>query len=150
SIAASTQSIFERLCTALDLRPLLADDRFATNQARVRNYKELDEIVGAALGKLTLVELSETFARHEVGFSPIYDIADVFDDPQFKARRAIVFVPDSELGTVRMQGVVPRFSETPGEVRRVGPTLGEHNEEIYGGLGLTAAEIAGLKARKVI
>jgi crotonobetainyl-CoA:carnitine CoA-transferase CaiB-like acyl-CoA transferase len=150
SIAASTQSIFERLCTALDLRPLLHDDRFATNPARVRSYQVLDEIVGAAIGKLTLAELGETLARHEVGFSPIYDIADVFADPQLRARQAIVEVPDSELGTVRMQGVVPRFSETPGAVRRAGPTLGEHNDEVYGGLGLTAAQIAGLKARKVI
>jgi len=150
SIAASTQSIFVRLCAALDLEPLLEDERFATNPARVKNYKVLDEIVGAALGKLTLAELRETFARHEVGFSPIYDIADVFDDPQFKARNAIVSVPDSELGSVRMQGVVPRFSETPGAVRHAGPAMGEHNDEVYGGLGLTAAQIAGLKTRKVI
>jgi crotonobetainyl-CoA:carnitine CoA-transferase CaiB-like acyl-CoA transferase len=150
SIAASTQSIFVRLCAALGLEPLLQDERFATNPARVKNYEALDEIVGVALGKLTLAELRETFAKHEVGFSPIYDIADVFDDPQFKARQAIVEVPDTELGSVRMQGVVPRFSETPGAVRRAGPTIGEHNREVYEGLGLSAAEIAGLKARKVI
>ncbi len=150
SIAASTQSIFDRLCTALDRRDLLADERFATNPARVKNYLLLDEIVGAAIGKLTLAELRETLTKHEVGFSPIYDIADVFDDPQFKARQAIVAVPDGELGSVRMQGVVPRFSETPGAVRRAGPAMGEHNDEVYGGLGLTATEIAGLKARKVI
>jgi crotonobetainyl-CoA:carnitine CoA-transferase CaiB-like acyl-CoA transferase len=150
SIAASTQSIFERLCSALDLRDVLQDERFATNPARVRHYKVLDEIVGGAIARLTLAELGETLTRHEVGFSPIYDIADVFADPQFAARQAIVAVPDSELGAVRMQGVVPRFSETPGAVRRAGPTLGEHNDEIYGGLGLTAAQIAGLKARKVI
>ncbi|HTR86598.1 MAG TPA: CoA transferase [Reyranella sp.] len=150
SIAASTQSIFVRLCAALGLEPLLQDERFATNPARVKNYKALDEIVGAALGKLTLAELRETFAKHEVGFSPIYDIADVFDDPQFKARQAIVEVPDTELGRVRMQGVVPRFSETPGAVRRAGPAIGEHNREVYEGLGLSAAEIAGLRGRKVI
>ena len=150
SIAASTQSIFERLCAALGLEHLLKDERFATNPARVKNYQVLDEIVGAALAKLTLAELRERFAKHEVGFSPIYDIADVFDDPQFKARQAIVRVPDSELGSVRMQGVVPRFSETPGAVRRAGPTLGEHNDEVYGGLGLTATQIAALKARRVI
>ncbi|MBS0540205.1 MAG: CoA transferase, partial [Proteobacteria bacterium] len=79
----------------------------------VRNYLLLDEIVGAAIGRLTLAQLRETLTRHEVGFSPIYDIADVFDDPQFNARQAIVSVPDSELG-------------------------------------LTAAQIAGLRARKVI
>jgi crotonobetainyl-CoA:carnitine CoA-transferase CaiB-like acyl-CoA transferase len=150
SIAASTQSIFVRLCAALDLKHLLADPRFALNPARVKNYLELDEIVGAAIGKLTLAELRETLTRHEVGFSPIYDIADVFADPQFAAREAIVRVPDGELGSVRMQGVVPRFSETPGAVRHAGPAMGQHNEEVYGGLGLSAAEIAALKARKVI
>ena len=150
SIAASTQSIFVRLCAALDLKHLLEDPRFALNPARVKNYQELDEIVGGAIGKLTLAELRETFTRHEVGFSPIYDIADVFADPQFAARQAIVSVPDAELGSVRMQGVVPRFSETPGVVRHAGPSIGQHNEEVYGGLGLSAAEIEGLKARKVI
>ena len=150
SIAASTQSIFVRLCAALDLKHLLEDPRFALNPARVKNYQELDEIVGGAIGKLTLAELRETFTRHEVGFSPIYDIADVFADPQFAARQAIVSVPDAELGSVRMQGVVPRFSETPGVVRHAGPSIGQHNEEVYGGLGLSAAEIEGLKARQVI
>ncbi|MBX9942862.1 MAG: CoA transferase [Reyranella sp.] len=150
SIAASTQSIFVRLCSALDLGGLLQDPRFAANPARVAHYRELDEIVGAAVGRFTMAELREAFARHEVGFSPIYDIADVFEDPQIQAREAIVRVPDGELGSVRMQGVVPRFSETPGGVRRTGPALGEHNEEVYGALGLSAAKIAALKARKVI
>ena len=150
SIAASTQSIFVRLCAALDLKHLLEDPRFALNPARVKNYRELDEIVGGAIGRLTLAELRETFTRHEVGFSPIYDIADVFADPQFAARKAIVSVPDGELGSVRMQGVVPRFSETPGAVRHAGPAMGQHNEEVYGGLGLSATEIAALRARKVI
>ena len=139
-----------RLCAALDLKHLLEDPRFAINPARVKNYMELDEIVGGAIGKLTLAELRETFTRHEVGFSPIYDIADVFADPQFVAREAIVRVADSELGSVRMQGVVPRFSETPGAVRHAGPAIGQHNEEVYGGMGLSAAEIAALRARKVI
>ena len=150
SIAASTQSIFVRLCTALDLRHLPDDPRFATNPVRVKNHRELDGIVGAAIARLTLAALRETFERHEVGFSPIYDIADVFDDPQFRAREAIVSVPDGELGPVRMQGVVPRFSRTPGRVRHAGPAIGQHNEEVYGGLGLSAVEIAALRARKVI
>lgn len=150
SIAASTQSIFDRLCSALGLRPLLDDPRFATNPARVQNYRLLDEVVGGAIGRLTLAELAQTLAHHEVGFSPIYDIADVFADPQIAARQAIVSVPDDELGSVRMQGVVPRFSETPAKVRHAGPAIGQHNDEVYGGLGLSAAEIAALRDRKVI
>ena len=119
-------------------------------RSRVRNYKALDVIVGGAIARLSLADLRECFAKHEVGFSPIYDIADVFDDPQIRARQAIVTVPDSELGPVRMQGVVPRFSETPGRVRQAGPAIGEHNREVYEALGLTPAELDALKARKII
>ena len=150
SIAASTQSIFVRLCRALALDALIEDERFATNPARVKNFRALDDIIGGTIARLSLDELRRTFAEHEVGFSPIYDIADVFDDPQIAARDAIVRVPDAELGSVRMQGVVPRFSETPGRVHHAGPTIGQHNDEVYGALGLSATEIAGLRARKVI
>ena len=150
SIAASTQSIFERLCAALGLEALLADPRFADNPSRVSNRAAIDGIVGDAIGKLTLAELRERLSKHEVGFSPIYDAADVFTDPQFVAREAIVRVPDGELGEVRMQCVVPRFSETPGAVHRAGPALGEHNNEVYRALGLAADEIDRLRAAGVI
>ena len=150
SIAASTQSIFERLCAALGLEALLEDPRFADNPSRVANRDAIDGIVGAAIGKLTLAELRERLNAHEVGFSPIYDASDVFTDPQFVARKAIVRVPDGELGEVRMQCVVPRFSGTPGAVRRAGPALGEHNDEVYRALGLSADEIERLRAAGVI
>ena len=150
SIAASTQSIFERLCAALGLEALLADPRFADNPSRVSNRDAIDGIVGDAIGKLTLAELRERLSKHEVGFSPIYDASDVFTDPQFVAREAIVRVPDGELGEVRMQCVVPRFSETPGAVHRAGPALGEHNNEVYRALGLAADEIDRLRAAGVI
>jgi crotonobetainyl-CoA:carnitine CoA-transferase CaiB-like acyl-CoA transferase len=87
---------------------------------------------------------------HEVGFSPIYDASDVFADPHFAAREAIVTVPDHELGDVRMQGVVPRFSETPVAVRSAGPSLGQHNEQTYGALGLSREEIGRLRAAGII
>lgn len=150
SIAASTQSIFKRLCTALGLENLLSDPRFADNQSRVKNRDPLDAVVGDAIKELTLAELRVRLDQHEVGFSPIYDASDIFTDPQFVAREAIVRVPDSELGEVRMQCVVPRFSETPGCVRRAGPALGEHNEEVYGSLGLVAEELKRLRDAKII
>jgi len=150
SIAASTQSIFVRLCKALGLGHLPADPRFADNMARVANRDALDEIVAAAIGAHDLAGLRERFAEHEVAFSPINDIADVFADPQMQAREAIVAVPDSELGTVRMQGVVPRFSDTPARVRVAGPALGEHNDEVWRELGFDDAQIARMRARGVI
>src|SRR4030081_1467506 len=137
SIAASTQSIFVRLCAALELQGLLGDSRFADNPARVKNRDALDVIVGGAISRLALAQVRARFEAHEVGFSPICDAADIFADPHFIARETIVSVPDPELGNVRMQCVVPRFSETPGAVRSAGPSIGQHNDEIYAALGLT-------------
>jgi crotonobetainyl-CoA:carnitine CoA-transferase CaiB-like acyl-CoA transferase len=150
SIAASTQSIFERFCKALGLQHLLADARFADNPSRVKNWQAIDAIVGDAIGRLTLEELRSRLHAHEVGFSPIYDAADVFADPHFIARNAIVSVADEELGEIRMQCVVPRFSETPVSVRRAGPSHGQHNDETFSALGLTADEIARLRVAGTI
>jgi crotonobetainyl-CoA:carnitine CoA-transferase CaiB-like acyl-CoA transferase len=150
SIAASTQSIFERFCKALGREDLIADPRFIDNPARVKNYQEIDAIVAGAISRLTLDELRTLLHKHEVGFSPIYDAADIFADPHFVARQTIVRVPDEELGEVRMQCVVPRFSETEVAVRRAGPALGQHNDEIFAALGLSEQDVARLKAAKTI
>ena len=150
SIAASTQSIFVRLCTALGLEHLPADDRFAKNPQRVAHRAELDTIIGGAIGALTLDDLRRRLRAHEVGFSPINDIADVFADPHLLARDAIVCVEDAELGPVRMQNVVPRFSTTPGRVRRAGPSLGQDNDQVWLEHGFTPEQITLMRERKVI
>jgi crotonobetainyl-CoA:carnitine CoA-transferase CaiB-like acyl-CoA transferase len=150
SIAASTQKIYERLCKALGLGHLLTDPRFVTNTERVRHCETLDVIIGGAIAELTLEELRLRLDAYDVGFSPIYDAADVFADPHFIARNAIISVNDAELGDVKMQCVVPRFSETPGAVHSTGPSLGQHNQEIYEALGLSNDEIKKLQAGRVI
>jgi len=150
SIAASTQSIFERFCKALGREDLITDPRFIDNPSRVKNFREIDAIVADAIARLTLDELRMLMHRHEVGFSPIYDAADIFADPHFIARQTIVSVSDEELGKVRMQCVVPRFSETQVSVRTAGPSLGQHNDEIFAALGLSADDVARLKAAKTI
>lgn len=150
SLAISAQSIYERFCAALELDWLVSDPRFANNPARVRNREALDAVVSAAIRKLSMAELRERLDAHEVGFSPIYDISEVFTDPHLRAREAIVGVPDGELGEVRMQAVVPRFSSTPGSVNHAGPSLGEHNSEVYGELGLAASDLERLRAAGVI
>jgi crotonobetainyl-CoA:carnitine CoA-transferase CaiB-like acyl-CoA transferase len=150
SIAASTQSIFERLCKALGREAWLTDARYCDNISRVANRGTLDKEVTAAILEWDLKELSKCLEAHDVGFSPINDIAAVFADPQLIARDAFVSVPDSELGEVRMQNVVPRFSLTPGAVRHAGPALGEHNDAIWSSLGFGTEEIAALRLASVI
>jgi crotonobetainyl-CoA:carnitine CoA-transferase CaiB-like acyl-CoA transferase len=99
----------------------------------------------------TAQEVAETLTRHDVSFSPIYTIADIFDDPHFAARESIVGVQDRDFGSVQMQNVVPRFSASPGCVWRTGPSLGEHNEEIYrDALGLSQHQLDALRVQGVI
>jgi len=151
SIAASTQSIFERLARAMGRPDLLADPRFAANEQRVRHREDIDAIVGQWAGSKRLDELREALDSAAVVFSPVYTIEDVFRDAQFAAREAIVSVRDNQLGDVRMQTVVPRFASGQAAIERAGPSLGEHNDEIYGDLlGIPEAERDRLHADGVI
>ena len=151
SLPASSQALFERLCKALGRPELASDSRFRTNPDRVRNRADIDAIVAEEVSHRQSDELKALLDEHEVGSSLIYSIADIFADPHFAAREAIVTVEDAELGPVKMQNVVPRYSATPGRVTRTGPCVGEHNEEIYGGwLGLDADERERLAAARVI
>lgn len=150
SIAASTQSIFVRLCTALKRSDLITDARFATNTMRVQHRKDIDEIIGAEIRKHSLAELRSLLGVHQVGFSPINDIEDIFDDPHFASRKAIVEIPDPELGSIRMQSVVPIFSRTPGSVTSAGPSLGEHNNEVFEEIGCSQEELRAWQQQSII
>lgn len=150
SIAASSQRIYQRLCRALNRPDLMEDPRFAGNPERVRNSESLDAIIAKEITARSLDELRPDLNGQEVGFSPVYDISDIFSDPHVIARQAIISVKDEQLGEIKMQAVVPRFSDTPGGVRCAGPSLGQHNDEIYGRLGLDGPEQARLRDTKVI
>ena len=79
---------------------------------------------------------------------PVYDAAQIMEDPHFQAREDIIDIDDPELGQTKMLGVVPKFSVTPGAVEHAGPTVGEHNQHIYGSwLGLDEEELTELKRR---
>lgn len=151
SIAASTQSIYARLCRALRRPDLVDDPRFATNPDRVRNSDALDVAIAHEIAARTLDEVILLCEAGEIGFSPIYTIEDIFQDPHVHAREAVVRVDDPQLGSVRMQCVVPRFSRTPGTIRCTGPALGQDNADIYGDwLGLSSAEQQRLRDAGVI
>jgi crotonobetainyl-CoA:carnitine CoA-transferase CaiB-like acyl-CoA transferase len=149
-LSASTQTMAERVFRAIDRSDLIDNPRYRTNAERVKNAAELDAIIGEFIGRMTLAENLEFFDRHEVTVGPIYDIAQIIEDPHVKAREMIVELPDEELGAVPMHCVVPRLSETPGAIRMPAPGLGEHNEEVLSQLGLTPEDLARLAAEDVI
>lgn len=150
SISASAQSIFERLMDAIGRPELRTDPRFAVNSARVANVEELDEIIGAWMRRRPRAEALEHLEAAQVAAAPVYDIPDIFADPHFAARESMTSVEDPDLGTMQLVNVVPRFSESPGRVRTTGPALGQHNQEVYGMLGLSERELEQLREAGVI
>jgi crotonobetainyl-CoA:carnitine CoA-transferase CaiB-like acyl-CoA transferase len=118
-------------------RPELADEPwFASGATRAEHADELDEAVGSWIRQRTRAEVVEEFERADAAVAPIYDVADVLDDPQYRALESIVTVDDPELGPLRMQNVLFRLSETPGGIRHAGPKLGEHTREVLAQVGV--------------
>jgi crotonobetainyl-CoA:carnitine CoA-transferase CaiB-like acyl-CoA transferase len=150
-IIAAGDGLFPRLCRAMGREDLLAEPRFQTMARRAEHGDEINGIVAAWVRQQTSAEIQVVLERHEVPFGVAYSVADIFADPHVQARGDIESVDDPTIGPVRMQGVYPRFSRTPGEIRRGAPTLGQHNDEVYGELlGLTPADLERLRAQRVI
>jgi formyl-CoA transferase len=150
-IAANQDAVFRRLAGLMG-RPELADDeRYSSHGARGTNMAELDDLIAAWTATREAGALLAGLHEGGVPAGRIYRAKDMFEDPHFAAREAIVRLVHPELGELPMQGVFPRLSATPGRVRHMGPELGEHNDDIYRGLlGLGDDEIAGLTSDGVI
>ena len=150
-IAASTQSIAERLFAVMGMPELTDDPRFATNRDRVEHVEEIDEIVGSWVRQRTLEELLEILREAEVAVAPVLHAGDLVDDPHLRARGSVVDVADEELGSVRMPEVQPRLARRPGRVRHAGPAMGSSNPDVYiDQLGLTPEELDELARRGVV
>lgn len=150
ALSASTQGMFERLMRSIGRPEMAADPRLQANADRVKNVALLDEAVGGFIGQRSLDENLGHFEREGVTVGPICDIADLMEHPYIKSRGLIVEIPDEEMGAVPMHAVQPRLSATPGAIRRPAPTLGQHNDEILGALGLGAAELEQLASDGVL
>ena len=150
-IAANTDGLFRRLCALMGQEGLTSDPRFTPQIVRVQNRETIDEIIAAWTANQDLSTLLARLEEATIPAGPVHTIADIVEDPHFQTRDMFLTLHDRLLGALRMPGIVPKLSETPGEARFVGPELGEHNYEIYGNLlGLSAKEIAGLSERGVL
>lgn len=150
-LSVSTDRVWQRMAQATGHPDWTTDPRYATNPERTKRPNEVDAMVGEWFGSLPAAECQRILDEAGVPVSPIYSIADIFADEQYRAREDIIEPADPDIGPVPMPGVLPRFSRTPGKVRFVGPELGEHNSRVYGGLlGLSDAEQAALRSDGVI
>ena len=124
AISAGSQRTFSRLAEAIGLPSLNTDPRFLTNEARCDNGDALDEIVAAWFAARTLDQAMEALDLGDAVAGPVYDVERITEDPHYKAREDIVTVADPELGDIRMQAVLPKFSRTPGAIRWPGGQSG--------------------------
>ncbi len=129
-ISGNQDTVWKRLAEAMGQPELADDERFATHSARGANQAELDELIGRFSATLNSAELEQRLNEHSVPNGKIYTAPDMLEDAHFAAREAIVKLAHPQLGEFPMQNVVPKLSDTPGEVRWVGPELGEHTDEV--------------------
>lgn len=150
-IAANQDAVFQRLTQAMGRPELSQQPEYATHGARGERQKEIDAVIGEWTRTQTCADVLELMGEFSVPAGLIYRAPEMFEDPHFQAREAIVSVPHPDFGELKMQNVAPKLSRTPGRVRSPSPRLGQHNDDVYRGLlGMNAARYAQLKAAKVV
>lgn len=134
AIACTSDKMFERLAQVIGRPELAAAPEFATSAARVARRDEVNAIVAQWVGSLPMQEVLARCEAGEVPCGPIYTIADIFEDAQYRARQNLLQVIDPRAGPLVLPAAVPRLSETPAELVHAGPALGQHTAEVLGSL----------------
>jgi crotonobetainyl-CoA:carnitine CoA-transferase CaiB-like acyl-CoA transferase len=150
AIACTSDAMFVRLAEVMQQPELASSERYGPQAQRLAARDEVNRIVAAWVGSLDLETVLALCSKGGVPASLIFSIADIFENPQYRARGNIQMT-ESRAGEIAVPGVVPRLSATPGEIRWLGAGLGAQNEEIFGQLlQLSSAEISDLRTSGVI
>ena len=149
-VSAGDQHHWHRVCNALGKPEWLEDPRFTTRHERGANGAVVQEAMRELLADMTMKDAIAHFTHHDVTAAPVNTIAQAAQDPHPWERRAMVEVPDFLAGSIAVSGDYWHFSRTPTVVGST-PQVGEHNDEVLGGLlGMSEEEIAGLYERNVV
>jgi crotonobetainyl-CoA:carnitine CoA-transferase CaiB-like acyl-CoA transferase len=150
AISTSAQSVAERVMRLVGSPEVIGEPWFASGAQRAEHTDLLDAAVGAWVRERTRDEAIAEFENAQAAAAPVYDIADILDDPQFTALRSFIRLPDNDLGSVLMQNVPFRLSDTPGQIRWSGRNIGQDNRQVYGALGISTERLQELVAKGVL
>src|SRR5262245_23824187 len=149
-IAGNADSLYKRLMTAIGRADLRDDPALARNDGRAAQMERIDEAISKWTLKKTQQEVLDEMERAEVPAGRIYSAADIAADPHYAARGMIERIVASDGEPLKVPGIVPKLSATPGAIRGQAPKLGEHNDEVLREIGYSAAEISGMKEKGIV
>ena len=148
-VAGNGDSIFKRLMKMIDRADLANDPALENNDGRVARVAELDQAIGVWAKTMTTDQALELLDSVAVPAGKIYTIADIANDPHFKARGNIETIQMQDGSKLDVPGVIPKLSRTPGSIKTLAPNIGENTDEILQSIGLTEAQVASLKERGI-
>lgn len=150
AISTSANSIAERVMRLVGHPEVIAESWFSTGKGRAEHGDLLDELVSTWIAQRTRDEVLEAFESADAAIAPVYDVRDLMEDRHAIAREMFPSVPDADFGTIRMQNVLYRMSETPGAIRFTGRSLGADSDDILREAGFDTARIATLRERGIV
>ncbi|RCW63624.1 CaiB/BaiF CoA transferase family protein [Pseudorhodoferax soli] len=150
TLVGSGDVTFKRVCVAMDRPDLVDDDRFSSSVNRTANLEALDQLIDTWCVGQTFEQLSKRLQNAQVPFSKVYTTADLVNDPHFRERKAFIELQDPDVGSIPAPAPVPRFIGRLARIPSVGPATGQHNEQVYGSVGVSKEELSDLKASGVI
>jgi crotonobetainyl-CoA:carnitine CoA-transferase CaiB-like acyl-CoA transferase len=151
AVSTSAQSIAERVMTTVGHPEVIDEPWFAAGETRAQHADQLDEMVGGWIAARSAAEVTKAFTEAQAAVAPVYDVADIFEDPQYQALDTVTTVQDDDLGTLRMPNVLYRLSESPGRIRFTGRAHGADTAEILSEIaGLDRSDVARLREQGVV
>jgi formyl-CoA transferase len=149
-IAGNADALYRRLMSAIEREDLRDDPALARNDGRAAQMERIDEAIAAWTSRRTQEEVLRAMEKAEVPAGRIYTAADIAADPHYAARGMIQEVIAGDGEPLKVPGVIPKLSATPGAIRSPAPRLGEHTDELLRRIDYSAADIAALRERKII
>jgi formyl-CoA transferase len=150
NLAVGTEDLWRRFCAALELEPLRADARFATNRDRLAHRDELNALLEPLFAGHTINQIQELMDQASVPCGAVRDLHGVFTDPQVAALGLIESLDHPTAGAIKLVGPPYRLSETPPSVRLPPPLLGQHTDEVLRELAYDEATISALREARVV
>ena len=149
-IAGNGDSIFKRLMSTIGREDLGADPNLSSNAGRVKRVEELDAAIGAWTAKLTVTEVLAALDAAAVPAGRIYTVQDIANDPHYLARGMLEEVQMHDGSLLKVPGMVPKLSRTPGLHRRNAPNLGQDTDAVLAELGITDEQIQAMRLRGIV